>query len=573
MSSTPNDAPLGAEDSELSPSGLPVAFHEQAAQDDAASAGGTPPHPAEDSAEAPPEDEATGTPPQQGGRSDAVEAVLRVIRPVIEELWHTPEGTAHVTVRRNEHLENHGLDGSSLRRLAELLFYQRNQTTPRKEALDRALGLLAAEAQFEGEAHRAYVRVGFSPGRVYLDLCNDEWEAVEIDADGFRIVARPPVKFVRREGMLPLPRPEPAADASALAEIPALLRLPDEQFMSALLVGWLLGTLNPHRVYVLLVLGGFQGSGKSTVATMLRSLVDPHVVPLQTPPRSEENLLVASANSFCLAFDNVSHIKGEMSDALCRLATGAGMRRRKLYTDSDENLIHTSCPVILNGIEQLIDRPDLADRSIIVVLPPISRSNRVQRGTIEREFEAARPRLLGALCAAAAEALRNQHRVQLDELPRMADFALWVKAAEPALPFKVGTFESAYEENLTDYAERAAETDPVASRILPLMRAHGGDEWEGSVSDLLERLISMFGQFNLGREFSTPRALQGALMRAAPLLKYLGVELDQAGKHPETRRTQYVLRKLPSFVGSEPGGNPAPELDADESDWYDPTLW
>ena len=41
-----------------------------------------------------------------------------------------------------------------------------------------------------------------------------------------------------------------------------------------------------------------------------------------------------------------------------------------------------------------------------------------------REFEQARPRILGSLLDAASAGLRNLPNVRLDQLPRMADFAI-----------------------------------------------------------------------------------------------------------------------------------------------------
>ena len=41
-----------------------------------------------------------------------------------------------------------------------------------------------------------------------------------------------------------------------------------------------------------------------------------------------------------------------------------------------------------------------------------------------REFEQTRPRILGALLDATTAGLRNLTNVRLDQLPRMADFAI-----------------------------------------------------------------------------------------------------------------------------------------------------
>ena len=54
------------------------------------------------------------------------------------------------------------------------------------------------------------------------------------------------------------------------------------------------------------------------------------------------------------------------------------------------------------------------------------------------EFSELQPRIIGALLDAAVAGLRNLPQVRLDRQPRLADFALWVRACEEALGMKPG---------------------------------------------------------------------------------------------------------------------------------------
>jgi NADH:ubiquinone oxidoreductase subunit K len=49
------------------------------------------------------------------------------------------------------------------------------------------------------------------------------------------------------------------------------------------------------------------------------------VAPLRAPPRNERELMISAINGHLLVFDNVSSLSQEMSDALCRLATGTSL--------------------------------------------------------------------------------------------------------------------------------------------------------------------------------------------------------------------------------------------------------
>lgn len=106
----------------------------------------------------------------------------------------------------------------------------------------------------------------------------------------------------------------------------------------------------PTPPYLVLVLYGEQGSAKSTTTRVIRQLVGPGQSPLRSEPKEQQDLLIAARNNWVVAFDNLSHLPGWLSDAICRLSTGGGLGKRQLYTDQDE--------IILDA-----QRPDSGDRS------------------------------------------------------------------------------------------------------------------------------------------------------------------------------------------------------------------
>ena len=68
---------------------------------------------------------------------------------------------------------------------------------------------------------------------------------------------------------------------------------------------------------------------------------------------------------------------------------------RQLYTDQDEVLFDAARPVILNGIEEIVTRPDLADRAVFLTLEPIPEERRRPEAELWAAFEAERSRILG----------------------------------------------------------------------------------------------------------------------------------------------------------------------------------
>ena len=177
-------------------------------------------------------------------------------------------------------------------------------------------------------------------GRIYLDLADDRWRAVEIGPDGWQVITCPPVRFRRAAGMLPLPMPMRGGSIEALT---SFFNLPTRSDF-VLVVAWLLAALRHGGPYPLLAVSGEQGSAKTVLSKILRALIDPNAAPVRTAPREERDLFIAAGNGHLLAFDNLSDLPAWISDALCRLASGGSFAVRQLYTDRDEVLFQAARP-------------------------------------------------------------------------------------------------------------------------------------------------------------------------------------------------------------------------------------
>jgi hypothetical protein len=290
-----------------------------------------------------------------------------------------------------------------------------------------------------------------------------------------------------------------------------------------LVVAWVLATLRAGSPYPVLAISGEQGSAKTVLSKLLKGLVDPNVAPVRALARGERDFVIAANNSHVLAFDNLSGLPHATSDAFCRLATGASFGLRQLYTDADEVLFQAARPILLNGIEDVIGRSDLADRALFLTLPPIADCHRRSESQLWRDFELARPRMLGALLDAVAHGLRNLPSIHLEQLPRMADFALWATACETAF-WPTGTFARAYRANRSGAIKNLIDTDPVAARVRGIMADR--ITWTGTASELL-RLGS--GPMLLSGNESwpkNPRQLAGRLRRVQTFLRASGIEVD-----------------------------------------------
>lgn len=331
-----------------------------------------------------------------------------------------------------------------------------------------------------------------------------------------------------------------------------------------MVLAWLVAALRPCGPYPALDVHGEQGSAKSTMARALRSLVDPSTAPLRGTPRDERDLMIAASNSWVLAFDNVSWLPDWLSDALCRLATGGGLSTRQLYTDQDEIIFAGQRPIILNGIGEFVAGSDLRDRVLTVTCPTIEEADRRDEEGFWKAFEAARPRLLGALLDAVSMALKNLPTTVLTRLPRMADFARWVTAAEPALGWPSGAFLSTYAGNRRMAVEQSLELDPVGTAVRQLAES---EQWDGAVGELLERLRPLVADHvRNSRDWPrNARGLSNRLHRPAPALRQVGVLLEfrsrtKKGRVVSIRKglqatiTTVTTGEIAPLVGEAPDG-------------------
>jgi hypothetical protein len=474
---------------------------------------------------------------RQGGRARMPSQSHKLVRLAEDlELWHTPRLQAYATLPVNGHAEHRAVRSWDFRRFLSGACYDAHVQVPSSQALEDALRVVEMLA-LRGAQHTPHVRVGQLNDALYLDLGDRDWRVVEVTAAGWQVIDKSPVKFVRSDAMKSLPEPEGGTSIDSLREFVNVAS--DDDFQ--LIVGFLIGAFHPHGPFPLLLINGEQGTAKSMMARILVSLIDPRAAPLRSFPRDERDLSVFASNARLLAFDNISMIPYWLSDALCRLSTGGGFGTRQLHSDREEVIFDAQRPIILNGIPDLASRPDLGDRAIAVTLSPIPPEARRAESELLRAFEAARPEILGALLDGVSSALRNRNTVQIERLERMADFCLWVTAAEPGLGWEDQTFMNAYRANRTDAVELGVENDPAASAVRAMMDKRT-ESWEGSASELLLELASEVSErLQKTREWpQTPVGLASRLRRVMPMLRQIGIEVEMGMRSPSKDRKRLI---------------------------------
>ena len=441
-------------------------------------------------------------------------------------LWRDEADDAYATLSVDGHLEHYRVRSATYRRWLTRRYGDENTIqgpsgpiacAPGSQAMTEAIAAIEANAG-RGPLDFPKLRLAGSAksGVVEIDLCDAGWQAARIDRDGWWVVAEPAARFVRAPGMLPLPEPVRGDGLALLRKHLAIGGTASER----LVLGFLIGSLCPRGPYPILALHGEQGSGKSTLVRMIRRLVDPNRAGDRSRPKDEQDLVIAASNSWLVCFDNLSRIDENLSDALCRIATGAGFGTRTLYTNGEETLFQVCRPQMINGIPDLARSGDLVDRCITIMLPTRDEAEMAFEADMWAEFEADLPEMLGFLLDAVSCALRRLNSVRLSERPRLADFARWVEAAAPAFGWTEGEFLADYLENRRTGTGALVDGDVLASLIVSVVGTLT-EPFKGTATELHKLLASRAND----DEKHAPdwpknaRALSTRLRRLAPALR------------------------------------------------------
>jgi hypothetical protein len=466
-----------------------------------------------------------------------IEALIELAMEEAEGYFINDIGEFFASIDVNGITKNVNIEKQTFKMWLRRIFYHSIGKPPTEHTIKETVNtIMALEDGKVNNRISAPTRIAKINDVIYVDLGHDSGQYVKIDKEGWQLVKSTPIKFVRPSTFLSLPIPERNGDINELKKI---LTVDEDHF--ALIMGYLLGCYNVGSPYPILILQGGQGSAKSTTAELVKYLVDNSFPLLRWFPKNEEDLIISTQTNWVLAFDNLSNITPSMSDALCKISTGGGLATRKFYENGEEVVFSAMRPIILNGIDYIAYRPDLADRSIIIHLPIIPEDKRRGKKEVWKQFHSICPSIMGVIFDAVSLAIREQDKIKLKRIPRMADFATWVTAAEPALGLKRGTFLKIYKENQTESKLDGLEQDLLGIAISKCLDQQ--KTISGSATEILEILSKYVPPSSLNSKewLTTPNKFRNKINRIQPLLDAQKIAYEYVRTAQERK---HILRKL-----------------------------
>jgi hypothetical protein len=480
-----------------------------------------------------------------GGGFDADNVAEALVQLTCEhcELWHDSDGSGYASFEQENdgapHQEHWDINSIGFGEWLARMAHTELGKAPSSETLKTVKNTLSGRARFDGSEQKVFRRIGKDERGYWIDLCDENWQAIRVTSTGWRVEQKPSVRFIRTKAMRPLPNPRLGGSYDHLW---AFLNIPAEDRI--LVLAWMLESYRCDTPYPVLELTGEQGSAKSSTQTLIRSLIDPNQVMLRGRPKAVEDIYVSAKNNHLLSFENLSNISNDISDALCTVATGGGTAGRTLYTNDEETILEAHNPVVINGIGAVVLRQDLLDRTISICLPTIEqrRTEKDLNENIERYL----PSIFGGILTLFSDSLAELSAVEIesDQLPRMADFAKLGEAMAASLGFEVGAWLAKYHDHRKNAVRRTIDSSPVAVQCLRYVEL--GRSHQGTVKDLLDALNGLRSGLMEEKEYwpRSPRGLGDVLRRIAPGMRLLGVYLSVDNK-PKRDGVHCTLRKIP----------------------------
>lgn len=354
---------------------------------------------------------------------------------------------------------------------------------PKQSILSEVLALLEGQALCDSDPRTLQLRIAVHKGCFWYDL--GDGRAIKAGKKDWHIKPTPPV-FRRYSHQQKQHEPVKGGDPWKVFEY---MNIKKEHRLEALVL--LISYLVPDIPHPIFHPHGPQGGGKTTLCRIMKRLIDPSTLEVTSISNDMSEIVRKISRHHMPIFDNVSKISSDISDVLCIACTGGGIAKRTLYTDDDDYIYKFKRCVGLNGINLVITKPDLLDRTMLLHIDRIPGAKRKPEKLLWKSFDEAIPEILGGMFDILVKARALYPSVKLDELPRLADFAKWGYAIAEALGKGRGKeFLAAYEANIRRQNDEVLKSNSLCLAVNLLMKINKG-YWEGTVKDAHMQLFNL----------------------------------------------------------------------------------
>ncbi|MBI5509374.1 MAG: hypothetical protein HY903_11535 [Deltaproteobacteria bacterium] len=438
-----------------------------------------------------------------------------------DELFHDDKKDAFAAVTHEGVRDVLRVGGPAHKRHLAWRFHLETGSAVGGTAIDSVCQVLAATAINRGPCIKLHKRFAVVDGAVWIALADEKRRAVRVTAEKWEVVGKPPILFELQPHQTAHPDPEGGGNLRELLAPFFNFAQPEDE---ALFEAWLVVAAVENIPRCAVIIKGAPGSAKSTTAKIGRSCIDPSAVDALNLGNADtaQTAQILSQHEVPV-FDNINYLTKDQEPLFCVAITRGAYSTRELYTNGGAYIFRLGCAPILTGVNCPTEAADLLDRSVLVELERIPSDKRREESVIWREFEARRPRIFGAFLDVLVQTMRIHPSVELQSLPRMADWTRWAVAAAEAMGYERDLILSALRLNESSQVEAALE-EPVSQALRKLMATR--DRWSGTPADLYDKLTEVHGKPRYGDRWPAgPSPLSKRLRVLLPPLTAVGIDI------------------------------------------------
>jgi hypothetical protein len=378
-------------------------------------------------------------------------------------------------------------------------------------------------------------------------MTDENWQSIRVTPTGWGIQTTPLI-FKRFSHQKPMLSPIRGGNCWKLLNYVNITD-PDTQ---KLFMIHTIGCFIPNVPRPIFLCFGGQGSAKTSSLESVRQLIDPSILSQGLSISNSPNEMIQQLDHHHFThYDNVSFLRGWQSDNICKAVTGAGLSKRRLYSNDEDIIFSFKHLIGLNGINLVARKGDIFERSILYPFPPIAEKDRKTEGEFWQAYYTDLPQILGGVLDVLVETMGLYPLVKLDGLPRMADFAKWGYAIGEALGVGGEEFIRIYTENQqSQYLESIKasvigwliylwSTEHIQQKYIDELIHEGYPQdhsivyqWEGTFSELLTILTGYAENQNpyisRGRQFpKNEQVLSRRINEVEPALIKHGIKIEK----------------------------------------------
>jgi hypothetical protein len=318
----------------------------------------------------------------------------------------------------------------------------------------------------------------------------------------------------------------------SLATLLTLLNVPKDSQL--LVLTWLVTCLISEADHVLLEIVGERYSGKSTLQSVLKFLIDPSLELLITDiPQTQARIYDLGKQDYVISLDKVKVLSETAQEALLHLLQGklTDIRSSK---KAKSTKIWTRHSIVINGAESKVTLPELADRSVLVQLPRIGAitEHLYQKLDHKKDLQPAFAGLVYLLSGVHA----RWKSVKATECPAgMMDFYRIGVAVAEVMGGNAADFDQQMKASIERRFAMELYEYPVVAAVRDLLGDSGEDRLEMPVGALLQKLNDFRPDDAPDSQWPrNPRHLGEKLAECSALLEAYGMRVgppEKKGKH------------------------------------------